>query len=206
MCPPVYRFLKQYDLKAFRRENRKVDSYVVLTEPMTEDLQVGQRPYCVVEGIYEPAAHPPAEKAQRQDSRIRYLGQVSSAETRQVILEGDVLVNPRKNDSDYTKYSFPSKIIDYLATGNPVVAYRLDGMSAVYGEFIHYVEDDRAEALRRAIRQALGEAPEQSWKRSENALRYLTQELSKQTVAEKFWPWHRRQNRRNKRDRYHQHG
>lgn len=234
---PVYRFLKQYDVKAFRRENRKVDSYVVLTEPMTEDLQVGGRPYCVVEGIYEPADQPPAEKAQRQertivytgkldrrfgimelveafegmedenlrlvicgsgeerenverqarqDRRIRYLGQVSSEEARQVILEGDVLVNPRKNDSDYTKYSFPSKIIDYLATGNPVVAYRLDGMPAVYGEFIHYVEGDGAEALRRTIRHALDEAPEQRRQRTENALRYLTQELSRRTVAEKI--------------------
>lgn len=43
----------------------------------------------------------------------------------------DVLVNPRQNDDEYTKYSFPSKNIEYLMTGNAVMAYMLDGIPEI---------------------------------------------------------------------------
>ena len=37
-------------------------------------------------------------------------------------------VNPRQNNEEFTKYSFPSKTMEYLASGVPVVAYKLDGI------------------------------------------------------------------------------
>ena len=51
----------------------------------------------------------------------------------------DVLVNPRPNNEEYTKYSFPSKNIEYLMTGKPVVAYMLDGMPAHYKKFLYEI-------------------------------------------------------------------
>lgn len=73
----------------------------------------------------------------KNDSRIMYMGQVTPVEAEEWMYKADVLVNPRKNDEEYTKYSFPSKNIEYLLTGNPVVGYMLDGMPRVYSEFLH---------------------------------------------------------------------
>jgi glycosyltransferase involved in cell wall biosynthesis len=91
------------------------------------------------------------EEKARQDSRILYQGQVTAREAKAWMARADVLVNPRKNDEEYTKYSFPSKNVEYLLTGNPVVGYLLDGMPQVYREFMTIVPDDRTESLARAI-------------------------------------------------------
>ena len=61
------------------------------------------------------------------------------------------MVNPRKNQEEYTKYSFPSKIMEYLTSGTPVVAYKLDGIPTEYKDYIHYVEGDTCEDLAYAI-------------------------------------------------------
>lgn len=73
------------------------------------------------------------------DSRIEYKGMVTSAEAKGYINYADVLVNPRPNNEEYTKYSFPSKNIEYLITGKPVVAYMLDGMPDCYANFLYTI-------------------------------------------------------------------
>jgi len=67
-----------------------------------------------------------------KDRRIVALGQVTPEVAQEWVLKADVLVNPRPNNEEYTKYSFPSKNIEYLASGNPVVTYMLDGMTEWY--------------------------------------------------------------------------
>ncbi|WP_095173683.1 MULTISPECIES: glycosyltransferase [Blautia] len=233
----VYKIMKKFDVKAFQKENALVDSYVILTEPMAEDLKIGKRPYCVVEGIYQEVCRTNLERENtdirtivytgkldrsfgimnlvdafmkiddenlrllicgsgeekenvirciEQDKRILYKGQVTSDVARQYILEGDVLVNPRQNNSDYTKYSFPSKIIDYLATGNPVVAYKLDGMPKQYRDFIYFVPDDTVEALKKTIMEVLYGDEEIRIIKSQKALQYLQSGISQKEVAKKI--------------------
>ena len=107
------------------------------------------------------------EKSQ-QDPRIHYLGQVSADEAREWMYKADVLVNPRQNNEEYTKYSFPSKTVEYLLSGNAVVAYKLDGMPDVYRDFLTIVEDDRLESLSAAITHAASGNP-----RYDQAMEYL---------------------------------
>lgn len=58
-----------------------------------------------------------------KDFRIKYLGEVTRTEATQIQLDADILVNPRLPETNYTSYSFPSKTISYLLSGNPVVCY-----------------------------------------------------------------------------------
>ena len=88
------------------------------------------------------------------DSRILYQGQVTADVAGEWIRRADVLVNPRQNDEEYTKYSFPSKNIEYLLSGNPMVGYMLSGMPEDYRRFMHIVPDDRVESLRDALEKA----------------------------------------------------
>jgi len=81
------------------------------------------------------------EEKMKADHRIDYKGQVTAAKAKEYIQSADVLVNPRPNNEEYTKYSFPSKTIEYLLSGKPVVAYMLDGMPDIYRDFIYNIED-----------------------------------------------------------------
>ena len=82
------------------------------------------------------------EEKSKIDNRIEYKGMVSAEKAREFVGTADVLVNPRPNDEEYTKYSFPSKNIEYLMTGKPVVAHLLDGMPSFYENFLYVIPDN----------------------------------------------------------------
>ena len=118
----------------------------------------------------------------KQDDRIEYKGQVSPAEARKWIMKADVLVNPRPNNEEYTKYSFPSKNIEYLLSGKPVVAYMLDGMPRYYEEFIYEVKPSLDEPkLTNAILKAINR--EDHEKKTDLFFKYANEHLSKKTIA-----------------------
>lgn len=89
--------------------------------------------------------------AAKFDDRIVFLGQLPREEVLRIQTEATVLVNPRKNHEEFTKYSFPSKILEYLSAGKPVVAYKLDGIPDEYDAYLHYPSDESAEALSKKI-------------------------------------------------------
>ena len=90
----------------------------------------------------------------KTDKRIKYLGFVKSGDMKRLQNEVNVFVNPRQNEFKYTGYSFPSKNIEYLKTGKPLVGYKLDGIPDEYDEFMFYPEDNSPYALAKAMEQA----------------------------------------------------
>lgn len=211
----LYRVGKKFDIRKFNKLNKKVDSYVLLTEAMKERLDTQNKPCRIVEGIVtdgelengktlraqtqkdetvktivytgklyerfgakglvdafsmltEPnyrlvlcgdgdAAEYIKGKAAK-DSRIQFLGQVPAATAKEWTFKADVLVNPRRNDEAYTKYSFPSKNIEYLLSGNPVVAYRLDGIPNAYGSMMQLIQEDDPRGLTAAFAEEIERA------------------------------------------------
>ncbi|MEU4470482.1 glycosyltransferase [Micromonospora sp. NPDC023888] len=73
-----------------------------------------------------------------------------------------VLVNPRPVDQDFVRWSFPSKIIEYLAAGVPVVSTRLPGIPAEYAPWLSFAEPDTAAGLRTAVSRVLELPAEQA--------------------------------------------
>ena len=65
--------------------------------------------------------------------------------------EVSLLVNPRQNTEAFTKYSFPSKTMEYLASGTPVLMYKLDGIPDEYDTYLHYVAGNTVDDLTAAI-------------------------------------------------------
>lgn len=95
------------------------------------------------------------DKYASEDKRIRHLGQVSAEESAALIASATLLVNPRQNNEEYTKYSFPIKTMEYLLSGVPVIAYELDGMPEDYKEYIFFPEVESIEGLRDKIEEVL---------------------------------------------------
>lgn len=89
------------------------------------------------------------------DKRIVYLGKVDRKQALALQRKATVLVNPRQNNNEFTKYSFPSKTMEYLASGVPVVAYKLDGIPDEYDEYLTYPDDNTPTALARSLTDIL---------------------------------------------------
>ncbi len=131
-------------------------------------------------------ALPYAEEAAKKDPRIRVLGQVTPTEAKERQNSATVLVNPRAAQEEYTKYSFPSKNLEYLLTGHSVVAHCLDGMPDVYRSFLFTPSDGSACALAEALANALS-APEEKRRAAHRAfLDYAEENLLSNRVFEKI--------------------
>jgi len=73
-----------------------------------------------------------------EDKRIKFFGFLAKDEVKKLQQKATVLVNPRPNEGEYTKYSFPSKTMEYMTSGKPVIMYKLDGIPDEYDEYLYY--------------------------------------------------------------------
>lgn len=83
-----------------------------------------------------------------KDKRVQYLGNIDRDKVLELQKKSTILINPRQNIDTFTKYSFPSKTIEYMLSGNPVVMYKLDGIPDEYDKYLCYVEDNSVESLK----------------------------------------------------------
>ncbi|MEI6285448.1 MAG: glycosyltransferase [Bacillota bacterium] len=75
---------------------------------------------------------------EKKDERIEYKGIVNREQALLFQKNAGILVNPRNDLHEFTKYSFPSKTMEYLLTGKPVVMFKLAGVSEEYSDYIYY--------------------------------------------------------------------
>lgn len=89
--------------------------------------------------------------AAEKDQRIRFFGYQPKEKINELQQRATLLVNPRQNNEEFTKYSFPSKTMEYMLSGKPVLMYRLDGIPAEYDGYLQYVEDDTVQTLKNKL-------------------------------------------------------
>ncbi len=87
--------------------------------------------------------------------RIRYFGSVSREEVLMYERKASLLVNPRSTKESFTKYSFPSKTIEYMASGTPLLTTRLEGIPKEYFDYVFGIEDNGVELMRKALADIL---------------------------------------------------
>lgn len=85
------------------------------------------------------------------DKRICHHGVVSHDDLMPKLKEASVLVNPRPAAQDFVRYSFPSKILEYMALGVPVVTTRLASLPKEYLHYVQLTDDDTVSALTAAM-------------------------------------------------------
>ncbi|MDO9085178.1 MAG: glycosyltransferase family 4 protein [Anaerolineaceae bacterium] len=61
----------------------------------------------------------------RQNKNINYMGFLNTEEICNLYEKADVFVNPRLLFENISEFSFPSKIVEYLSTGKPVISTNL---------------------------------------------------------------------------------
>lgn len=91
----------------------------------------------------------------RKDKRIIFKGLVDRTEVLRLQREATLLINPRKPNGSITRYSFPSKTMEYLASGTPMLGYKLEGIPSEYYQFYYTIEDMSVEGLTSRLKEVL---------------------------------------------------
>ncbi|WP_321424540.1 glycosyltransferase [uncultured Bacteroides sp.] len=109
------------------------------------------------------------EECTKIDSRVEYRGFAANSVIVEAELKASVLINPRPTHEEYTKYSFPSKNMEYMASGTPILTTKLPGMPLEYYPYIYHFEDETTEGYARVIKEVLNKQPEELHKKGADA-------------------------------------
>lgn len=109
------------------------------------------------------------------DNRIKFYGLLDAQAARELQQMATILVNPRTNEGDYTRYSFPSKTLEYMLAGKPVVMHKLDGIPQEYDNYIYFTESDNVDGLFEKLQYVLKLPEQQRRSKAELAKQFVMQ-------------------------------
>lgn len=126
------------------------------------------------------------EEHAARDPRIIYHGSVPRDQILQYERKATLLVNPRDPKDAFTQYSFPSKTIEYMLSGTPLLTTRLKGIPREYEPYVFMIDDNRVETLRDEITRVLAQPLEEQLAFGSAARQFIAQEKNACRQAERI--------------------
>lgn len=109
----------------------------------------------------------------KSDKRIKFFGRVN----RDVVLEyehrASLLVNIRDSKEEYTKFSFPSKTIEYMACGTPLLTTKLPGIPDEYYKYCYVLENETIDGLNETLENILSIPYDELLDKGKAAMNYI---------------------------------
>lgn len=120
------------------------------------------------------------EKVAKNSKNIFYHGTVSNVIVEQAIANADLLINLRDIDNYVSKFAFPSKLIQYLASGIPVLTTRV--INDVEFSNAAYIVDTLDPKVIGALIIDILSRPKAQEQKSEYAMKYIREKFQWSTI------------------------
>lgn len=121
-----------------------------------------------------------------EDKRIKFFGVVTNEKVVQEELKATLLINPRFTNQEYTKYSFPSKNMEYMASGTPILTTKLPGMPKEYYDYIYTFEKEDVNGFKTKLEEILSYDKETLAKKGMVAKKFVMKEKNNVVQAKKI--------------------
>lgn len=89
--------------------------------------------------------------ASKFDSRIIYWDHMTKEELLILQKRATILINPVFSSQEFTRYFFPSKTMEYLASGTPTVMSRLACIPSEYDKYLFYFDEESIDGIKNKI-------------------------------------------------------
>ncbi len=120
------------------------------------------------------------DRAVEQDERVRFLGLLPEDELHEVCERATLFVNPRPSALPENAGNFPSKLVDYLKYGKPIISTWTDGIAPSYRRILTVLDEETPECLARTIEEVADWDAERRGERMEEMREFVR--------TEKLWP------------------
>jgi len=101
-------------------------------------------------------------------------------------LKATLLINPRPTNEEYTKYSFPSKNMEYMVSGTPILTTKLPGMPKEYYKYIYTIESESVNGLAEELKNILEKSSLELHKKGNDAKDFVLNEKNNVIQASKI--------------------
>lgn len=101
-------------------------------------------------------AVPLIEERARKDARICYLGFLPSR--KELLIkqsEAMAMINMRLPSEEASAYCFPSKLFEYMLSGNPVLSFRIPGIPEEYFDYLLPIDGENPVAMAESMQMVL---------------------------------------------------
>ena len=106
---------------------------------------------------------------------LEYRGVAPNEEIVAEELKATLLVNPRPTTEEFTKYSFPSKNMEYMASGTPLLTTKLPGMPEDYYPHVYCFEAESVQGYADALRKVLSQPADILYAKGVQAKKFVLQ-------------------------------
>lgn len=121
-----------------------------------------------------------------KNANIKYYGVINNELIKQKEKKATLLVNPRFTDKEYTKYSFPSKTIEYMKSATPVLTTKLKGIPKEYFRYIYTFEEETPKGMATEIKKILNKKPEELIEKGIKAKEFVCKEKNNLNQAKRI--------------------
>ena len=90
-----------------------------------------------------------------KDYRIVYHGSLPHTTVLEMQQKASLLVNPRHSYEEFTRYSFPSKTMEYMASGTPTLMCQLQSLPKEYYPYLFFFKNETVDGMSRRIKELL---------------------------------------------------
>lgn len=208
-----------------------MDGFCLISKHLTTPMEVGERPYFVLEGLADEKAPlagvdgmqkktflytggvyarfnvdtlidafaylPDAtlwlcgrqsglEDRLQNSPNVCHFGEVPFEQVQEYRAKCAYLINPRVPTGTYTRYSFPSKTMEYLVSGKPTAGYLLEGIGEEYHPYINLLQGRDAKSLADDLRKLMDEDYTRLREKALQAREFLLREKTSRRQAEKL--------------------
>lgn len=128
-------------------------------------------------------------KKSLMDKKIEYIGILNQKSLLEEMSRASLLINPRNNFYEYTKYSLPIKIPTYLASGVPVITTKLSGIPDIYNDYMITINSNSVENIQTAIEDFRDLTKSEKVEFGIKARRFILDRLSYKIQGKKVLDW-----------------
>lgn len=122
------------------------------------------------------------KKCEEKDNRIKFYGFLPTrADVLKKQREATLLVNMRLPSEKASAYCFPSKLFEYMATGVPVLSFKLEGIPEEYYRYLYVIENENS--LLDTIESALAAKTDERQKIGKAAKDFILNTKTKEAQA-----------------------
>lgn len=126
------------------------------------------------------------EQLAEKHANVHYMGIKRNAEIVEEEQKASLLVNPRPTAPEYTKYSFPSKNMEYMVSGTPTLTTRLPGMPEEYYPYVYLLEDETPDGVAGKLREIFAQSFETRRQKAMSARKYVLEHKSNIAQSKKI--------------------